>query len=71
MYQINFNDYFVYIGNKILDNLYRYLSENNYKKVAVITDENVKSLHIEKLHAILNELNIDNKTFTITESAVE
>lgn len=65
MYQINFNDYFVYIGNKILDNLYRYLSENNYKKVAVITDENVKSLHIEKLHAILNELNIDNKTFTI------
>lgn len=50
---LNERSYDIIIGKNSIEHLHKFLSENNYSKIFIITDENVANLHLSKLQSIL------------------
>lgn len=46
---LNKKSYDILVGSKIINELEKYLSQNSYSKIFVITDENIAKLHNNKL----------------------
>ncbi len=74
------NSYDILVGSKKIDFLPNFLGKNKYSKIFIITDENVASLHLSRLEAVLSQFKLEkiviksgenSKSFAVLEQVCE